>query len=191
MSVNADAVVDLLKSKGGYALTTQPLRILDVDFTGDFDAVLEGPSGERSLVIVLDAGALSPKKIRQRIEAVCVALSRSGSMRPITIILNAGNVTGEQALAGMQSLCRTIVIPQAGNPSQYLRSLLRLELPPIEREGASVDTVLQEELGAEMKDQFVESLLRAARKSALDVEQIVREHIDRAAKAGLTVKANK
>ena len=40
MSVNADAVVDLLKSKGGYALTTQPLRILDVDFTGDFDAVL-------------------------------------------------------------------------------------------------------------------------------------------------------
>lgn len=180
--MNAKSVSDLLESQGGYSLKSQPLRIHDIEFSGDFDAVLVGPDGERGLVLVLDAAAVPPRIIQRRLSAVCLALARTGSMRPVTIILNAGQVLEQHVVSELQALCRLIMIPAAGNPEEHLRSLLRLKLPPPGRESKSADAVLREELGADMADPFVEALIRSARKSSLDVEGAVREHIDRAAR---------
>jgi hypothetical protein len=180
--MNAKSVSDLLESQGRYRITSLPLRIHDVEFSGDFDAILEGPDGERGLVLVLDAAAIPPKTIQRRLSSVCLALARTGSMRPVTIILNAGQVLDQRTLSELQALCRLILIPTDGRPEEYLRPLLRLKLPPPGRESKSPDVVLREELGTAIDDPFVEVLIRSARKSASDVEVTVREHVDRAAR---------
>jgi len=179
--MDTKSISDLLELRGGYKLASQPLRVQDIEFKGDFDAVLVGPNGERGLVLVLDASAVPPKTIQRRLKAVCLALARTGSMRPVTIIVNAGQVLDPSAIAELEALSRLIVIPADGNPEEYLRSLLRLKLPQ-GLESKSADSVLREELGGAIADRFIDALIKAARKSSLDVEATVREYIDRAAR---------
>src|SRR5258708_35219708 len=113
--MNAKSVSDLLESRGGYNPASLPLRVNDIEFKGDFDAVLVGPNGERGLVLVLDASAVAPKTIQRRLKAVCLALARTGSMRPVTIIVNAGQVLDPLAVAELEALSRLIVIPADSN----------------------------------------------------------------------------
>jgi hypothetical protein len=180
--MNAKSVSDLLESRGGYSSASLPLRVNDIEFRGDFDAVLVGPNGERGLVLVLDAASVPAKTIQRRVKAVCLALARTGSMRPVTIVVNAGQALDRHAVAELQALCRLIVIPADGNPEEYLRSLLRLKLKrPQGQESRSAGAVLREELGGRIADAFVEALIEAARRGPSDVEATVREQIDRVA----------
>jgi hypothetical protein len=178
--MNAKSVSDLLESRGGYRSVSLPLRVSDIEFRGDFDAVLVGPNGEGGLVLVLDAAAVPAKTIQRRLKAVCLALARIGSMRPVTFVVNAGQALDRHAVAELEALCRLIVIPAGGNPEEHLRSLLRLKLPG-GQESRSADAVLREELGGRIADASVDALIEAARKGASDVEATVREQIDRAA----------
>jgi hypothetical protein len=179
--MNAEQVSLLLESRGGYKLTSQPMRIDGIEFSGDFDAVLQGPNDERGLVLVVDASALSLKTVQRRLKAACVALARTKSMRPTSLVLITEKLPDDLTVAELEALCRLIVIPAGADAEDCLRSLLRLELPQ-EKVVRSADAVLQEELGGDAGDPFVTALIKAVRKGPSDVERTVREQIDRAAK---------
>jgi len=181
--MDTKSISDLLVTRGGYSVARQPLRVQDIEFQGDFDAVLVGPDGERGLVLVVDASAASLKTVQRRLKAVCLALTRTGSMRPVTIVVNAAQDLNSSIIAELDRLCRLVVIPPNCDLGDYLRPLLRLELPE-GLESRSPEVVLREELGTRTHDPFVDALIRAARKSPLDVESTVRENIDRAAELG-------
>ncbi len=157
------------------------MRIDGIEFKGDFDAVLEGPDGERGLILVVDASALSLKTVQRRLKAACLALTRTRSMRPTSMVLITEKIPDDPALAELQALCRLIVIPAGADAEDCLRSLLRLKLPQ-EQVVRSADAVLREELGGDASDPFVSALMKAARKGPSDVERTVREQIDRATK---------
>ncbi len=176
-----ERVSHLLESRGGYRLTSQPMRIDGIEFKGDFDAVLEGPDDERGLVLVVDASALPLKTVLRRLKAACLALTRTRSTRPASVVLITEQTPDAPILAELQALCRLIVIPAGAGPEECLRGLLRLKLPQ-EQTVKSAGTVLEEELGGGATDPFVSALIKAARKGPADVERTVREHIDRAAK---------
>jgi len=182
--MNADLISSVLESHGGYRLASQPLRIHDIDFSGDFDAVLQGPDDERGLVLVLDATSLSLWTIQRRLTAVLSALTRTGSMRPVTVVLITTGDLEYSTAADFGALCRVIVIPAESNPHERLRTLLRLRLKlPGEQAVETADAVLREELGDGVTDPFVNALIEAARKGRSEVERIVREQIDRVAES--------
>jgi hypothetical protein len=185
--MNAESISNLLRSEGRYKLAAQPLRVQDLEFKGDFDAVLEGPNDERGLVLVVDGTALPLSTIQRRLKALSSALTRTRSMRPTTVVLITQQPPDDSSVAELQALSRLIVISAQDNAKDCLRPLLHLKLPqdsklPQEQVVKSADTILQEELGGQITDPFLSALIKAARKSPSDVERTVREQIDRAAK---------
>jgi hypothetical protein len=186
--MDVDSVSKLLQADGRFRRASQPLRVQDLEFQGDFDAVLEGPNAEHGLVLVVDGTNLTHGDIEGRVMALSSALTRTGSMRPTTLILISPRPPEDAWLAELQALSRVIVISGEQDAKESLRSMLRLKLLPTQSGFSednrlkSAEDVLCEEMGGKVTDPFLADLIEAALKSSSDVERKVRETIDHAAK---------
>lgn len=175
------SVVDVLESKGNYHRVPQPLHIADVEFQFQFNAVLRGPGDQGSLVLVSSTIDIPISAVERRIKAFSIILGRSGSMRPITLVLITGN-PNEETITALQDLCRVIVVPSdVEDPKGYLRTLLPLDLPDPVKTMESADIALREELGDNINDPLISKLLKAASKGSTEVELAMRELINHAA----------
>lgn len=163
--MNPDVVVNELVERG-YRKVPQPLHVADIDF--DFAGALTGPGDQEHLTLILDGQSGSIAPAQRRLQAFAVVLDRSGSARPISVVV-LSNSLDPKALAELEATAHVVVVDPDRPLSESLSSLLPLELPePIASTG-SADAALKEELGAQ-PDQVCTRLIRAARESADKVE---------------------
>src|SRR4051794_20126267 len=100
-------VVDLLERRGGFRTRPKPLHVADIDYDFEFDAVLEGPMEARTLILVLVKGATPGAAIERRLRSFSVALRRTGSMRPLTLVLLLES-PDPPLVNSLQPLCRIL-----------------------------------------------------------------------------------
>lgn len=170
MSARVRSIVEHLAGNG-WTERPSPLRVGELAFD-DFAALLEGPRDEHQLVLVLGPDADDPVRC---VRALVRALERTGSTRPVTLILPSDD---PDVRAELSKLCRVLTVP-SDEVAKSLRSLVPLELPePLEPVGP-VDKALREVLGDPLGDPMVEALLEASRESAEKVEATLLEFFDR------------
>src|SRR5437899_2941670 len=88
----------------GYKKISQPLHVADLDF--DFAGALTGPNDQESLTLVVDGHALVAAQ--RRLSAFAIVLDRTGSVRPITVVV-VGDDVNSKALASLEKLARVVV----------------------------------------------------------------------------------
>lgn len=161
-------VIEILQNQGEYVLQPRLLQVEEVDF--EFDAILRGPSGSEGLVVLAEQEAASIPLILSRIRALSRLMIRSGSIRPLTLVLIE---KGEQKSIAreLSTVCRVVSVKSGSSEEvlKQLRSLLRLELPsPAISQGDPLQA-LRNALGARVSDELISRLISASRRSSEDV----------------------
>jgi hypothetical protein len=183
-AVLIDDIIRALEKRGGYTRAAEPPLISGVDFKGVFDAVLVGPKDQNGLVLVRGAEIASMGEIRRVVKAFTTALDRTGSTRPITLVLATMVSPDDPSILALQDSCRVITVPAGGKLEGYLRVLLPLKLPSRETGTKTADSALRDELEDSLEDPLIAALIRAARKNSDEVQRRMREEINRVAALG-------
>jgi hypothetical protein len=108
----------------------------------------------------------------RRLRAFAVVLERSGSTRPINVIL-LSSAPDPASVAALEQLARVIVVQPDQPLADSLHSLLPLRLPEPIAASQSAEKMLHEEL-ARTSSPFTQRLLQAGKKSATAVEAEMR-----------------
>lgn len=173
------SIVSLLEKDGHYV--SRPSRLVIDEVSFPCDAALLGPTDEHGqirehLVVVQAAGPQETLAVYDQIQALTMILARTGSQRPLTLVLVTTSPT-DPALNDFANLCRVIVVPADGinDVSVPLRELLPLKLPPADQVTTSPETRLKHQLGKRASDPLVSALLHAAKTSDEAVEKCMRD----------------
>jgi hypothetical protein len=154
-----EKVVQILVQKGGYKRSPGILRVVDTDFGPDFDAVLVGPGEQGCLVLVIEHNEIPPAAITRRVRSFALVLDRSGSRRPLTVILIARTPSKFEAL---ERLCRVVVITPDDDVENSLRGLLPLRVRSHEQTLNAAQDAPISNLGESIKNSLTAGLLKAA-----------------------------
>lgn len=168
--MNAAMIVDELVRRG-YRSVPQPLHVADIDF--DFAGALTGPNDQESLTLILDGDAQTFGAALRRLRAFAMVLDRSGSNRPINVVVFSKQID-PSALAALQETARVISIDPERPLSESLSSLWPLALPDPVATSGSAEAALLEELGSK-PDSMHARLIRAAREGAQKVESTMQK----------------
>jgi hypothetical protein len=175
--MTADLVVNEL-TQHGYRRIPQPLHVSELNF--DFAGALSGPGEEQNLTLILEGEGAALIAAQKRLRAFAVVLDRSGSMRPMTVVVLAKNPDAD-ALASLEQLARVVVVPPDEPLSESLYTLLPLHLPEPIAPSVSADAALRLELGGR-PDGVAARLLKAAKESGekvrLTMHSILKEASD-------------
>jgi hypothetical protein len=169
--MNSELVLDTLEREGGYRRVSQPLHVADVDF--DFAGALVGPDDQQALTLILDENRKTIAAALRRLKAFAVVLERSGSTRPINVVL-LSNDPDRDSVEALEQLARVIIVDPNQSLTESLHSLLPLHLPePIEA-SQSAEKTLRKELKGSVSP-LTQRLLKAGKKSAAAVEGEMRK----------------
>ena len=175
--MNAALIVNELTQQG-YREIPQPLHVADLNF--DFAGALTGPNEEQNLTLVLEGEGQALIAAQKRLRAFAVVLERTGSTRPITVVVLAKE-PDPGALAALEQLARVVVVPPDRPLNESLYTLLPLHLPKPISSSVSAHAALQLELGGR-PDGVATRLLKAAKDSAekvrMTMNALLREAID-------------
>lgn len=161
----------------GYERKRESLRIVHLDF--DFEDVLEGPHGHHGLVLVVEVRDLTPDALdalRRRLGRLSLALSRTGSRRPVTLVLVTPSATPSD-IDALRPLGRVVVVERreqaVDGVADALRAFVPLDPVALARPEAA-DAALARHLGAARDETMQETARRlrvAARRGARHVEE--------------------
>jgi predicted RNA binding protein with dsRBD fold (UPF0201 family) len=165
-----DKIVAALVEKGGYKQISGPLRIVDTDFGSDFDAVLVGPGQQGCLVLVVDGEHIPAPVIQRRVRSFSLVLDRSGSRRPLTVVVIARSGLAFEAL---ERLCRVVVLRPDDDVLAALRGLLPLDIQSHEHTLNAAENALVRQLQGNPRSTLIVSLRKAATEGAANVESEV------------------
>ena len=178
------SIVSLLESDGRYV--SQPSRLVIDDVAFPCDAALLGPKDEQGqvreqLVVVQATARDETRAVYDQMQALTMILARTGSQRPLTLVLVTPNPT-DPALEDFANLCRVIVVPSDGRSdvSDSLRPLLPLNLPSTDQVAVSPEARLKHQLGKRAADPLVSALLHAAQTSDDAVTKCMRDWLTQA-----------
>jgi hypothetical protein len=176
-----NAVVDELQRAGRYHLRPKLLHIADVDYDFEFDAVLEGPEDEHNLIFVCYLDGSHTVAIERRLRALSIALRRTGSTRPFSLVLLMSK-SDDVTVTRLQSLCRVFPVLTDGSVPVALAPLLPLPMPTQSQTLVSAVESLRKELGSQVKDgDLAADLIKAAAGDGPAVEKAVLAAIRKAA----------
>ena len=174
-----NSIVSLLESKGDYVRQPSHLMIDDVDFP--CDAALLGPKDQAGhvrehLVLVHVTEPQAMREVYDQTQALTMILARTGSQRPLTLVLVTSNPT-DPLLDDFANLCRVIVVPSEGtnDVSVPLRPLLPLDLPTPDKMTSTPQARLKRQLGERAADPLIAALLHAAQTSDDTVTKCMRD----------------
>lgn len=170
----ASHCLDVLKAEG-YKVHTETLRIVELSF--DFDQVLTGPRDHHGLVLLVDQRSPGIDALKRRLSSLALALSRTSSQRPVTLILIAPPL-GQEDLEKLRHLARTVAIDRIARSINSVDHILR-EFRTLQVHDVSAPLVdaldeLTNVLGKEAKHPHVRRLIRAASNGADAVDQAFR-----------------
>jgi len=171
-----ERIVVILTEKGGFQRQPRLVLVDDVDF--EFDAILCGPRGSEGLVVLMEPDKSQVPMAISHIRAMSQLMLRSGSMRPLTLVLLL-QIQDPVVLRELASVCRVIQVSGSEHSHliHQLRSLLPLVLPEPEGPQADATRLLRGALGSVSSDSFVSSLLAAGRRGESAVEEEVTKAI--------------
>jgi hypothetical protein len=165
-------VISFLTERGGYHVQPRLVSVADVDF--EFDGILRGPGDGAGIVVLMQADDNRMAMAISRIRALSHTMLRSGSTRPLTLVLLASNIDGT-VLRDLSSICRVVQVEGSEDEEilRDLRSLLPLVLPEPTEAQADAGRLLRDALGSIASEPFVAALLSAGRRSDSAVEEEV------------------
>lgn len=170
--MTADLILNTLEHSGGYRRVAQPLHIADVDF--NFAGVLTGPGDQQALTLVLeDSTERTIAAAVRRLKAFAVVLERSGSTRPINVVL-LSKAPDRATIMALEQIARVIVVQPGQELHDALHSLLPLKLPQPIPPSESAEKTLREEM-PRGSSPLTQRLLKAGKKSAAAVEEAMRD----------------
>jgi hypothetical protein len=169
--MTSELILATLEASGGYRRVPQPLHIADVDF--DFAGALVGPDDQQALTLILDENRNTMAAALRRLRAFAVVLERSGSTRPMNVILLSATPDRASIIA-LEQLARVVVVRPDQPIEESLYSLLPLRLPAPIACSQSAEETLQEELRQTLSP-LTQRLLKAGKKSAGAVEEEMRK----------------
>jgi hypothetical protein len=172
-----DEILRLLTEQGQYRQVSGPLRIVDTDFDKNFDAVLVGPGEQRCLVLIIDSATVSPAVISRRVRSFALVLDRSGSQRPLTVLLLTPDAKPFESL---ERHCRLITIAPMDDLDVALRGLLPLRIVAHQHTINAAEAALARSLGDNAKKPLVNALRKAAQKGSDEVMQEILKAISQA-----------
>lgn len=148
------------------------------DVVINFDAVLVGPHSANDLVLIQDINQLESDDYKliydliKRIDLLSLLLARTNSTRIINLII-IGEQLKEEHSRDLEGYCRLIQIPTTSEEvEKFMYSLLPLNLPaPIKFDNSAL-TSLEGNLDNLSSNSTIQELIRAARFSSEDVEEI-------------------
>jgi len=149
-------------TRNGYQKVAQPLHVADLDF--DFAGALTGPNEQESLTLVVEGEGAALIAAQRRLRAFAVVLERTGSTRPITVVV-VGDNPNSRALTALAELARVVVVRSSTPLTDSLHSLLPLRLPEPITASSSAETALEQELSGR-SDPVIVRLLKAAKENA-------------------------
>ena len=179
--------LDVLQG-AGYQVHTEILRVVELSF--DFDRVLTGPQDHHTLVLLVEQTTTDTDALRRRLSSLALALSRTGSRRPVTLLLVAPPLD-QPALKALRQLARLVAIDRVLRTVASVDHILR-EFRPLVTGDVSAPLVdplgeLASELGKKADHPYARRLIRAASGGSDAVEQTFRallaEIIDESAPA--------
>jgi hypothetical protein len=168
--MNTEMIINELV-RHGYQKVPQPLHIADINF--DFAGALTGPNNQESLTLVLDGDGQSFAAAQRRLQAFVMVLERTGSTRPINVVVLAKKVD-VKAITALEEVARVVLVNPDRPLEKSLNVLMPLKLPEPIASSGSAETALEEELGGR-PDAVGERLLKAASESADKVESTMRK----------------
>lgn len=177
-----DTIVHTLVQEGGYKQVLGPLRVVDTDFGTDFDAVLVGPGEQGCLVLVVDGDQISPALLQRRVRSFALVLDRSGSRRPLTVILIVKTPSTFEAL---ERHCRVIVVTPDVDLLSALRGLLPLRIKSHEQTLHAAEDALESKLEGNIANPLTATLLKAAQTGSANVEEEILRAINLAIDSSL------
>ncbi len=158
----ARACLDALEFYG-YARQPQPLRIVELSF--EFDAVLAGPAKHHDLVLLVDQETLDVEAVRRRLTSLALALSRTGSRRPIAVVLIAPP-SRKADLEPLRPLARLVTVRREAQTSAEVADALRefrpLSIDELEARPVHASRELAAALGKRADVPAVQRLIAAA-----------------------------
>lgn len=165
---------------GDYEEHADTLRIMDLSF--EFDRVLTGPYGHQ-LVLLVDQPELAVDALKRRLSSLALALSRTGSRRPVTLLLIAPRLDS-QDVNELRQLARLVAVDRVTRTSASLDHILR-EFRPLATADASAPRVnaideLHSELGVKANRPHIQKLIKAASKGPEAVELAFQMLLDEA-----------
>ena len=181
----ARVVAVILTEKGGFQLQPRLVLVDDVDF--EFDAILRGPSDSEGLVVVMQADEGRVPMALSLIRAMSQLMLRSGSMRPLTLVL-LSQIQDPVILrelprsVGSSASAATMTVPCFATCSPCFRSCsqsLKGRRPMSQRCFECMDNT---------SDPFVSCLLAAARRGESAVEEEVIKAVNAAIDEALAEK---
>jgi hypothetical protein len=183
MSAIADqvnAVVDVLRQRGAYRECPKPLHIADVDYEFQFDAIMEGPGDDKSLVLVCAADPAVLSALERRVLSLSHALRRVRSTRPLTLVLVTDNPDPAQ-LVRLGEACRIIPVTAGQRAEVAIASLLPLPMPVPSHTMRSATEALRQALDSSLDHPLCAALLKAASDRSEAVEKVVLDALKKAA----------
>lgn len=167
----AQHCLDVLQAVG-YEVQTEALRIVDLSF--DFDRVLTGPHGHQALVLLVDQPELAVDALKRRLSSLALALSRTGSRRPVTLIL-VSPPPAQQDIDALRKLARLVAIDRVAQEVTSLDDNLRefrpLDITDVSAPLFEASDELKKALGSKAESPQARKLIRAASRGREAVEQ--------------------
>jgi hypothetical protein len=168
------AVLSKLKDEDyGYSEQPQPLRIVELSF--EFDAVLAGPQDHQDLVLLVEQEVLNIDAIRRRLTRLALALQRTGSQRPVALVLVAPPSTSAD-LERLRPLARVVTVPRieqsSGEVAEALRAFRPIGVDHLAASPVSAKRELATTLGAAATTPVARRLLAAASDGEQGVRQV-------------------
>lgn len=174
-SAVASECLQVLESYG-YARQSEHLRVVELSF--EFDAVLVGPDADHALVLLVDQEVLDVDAVRRRLTSLALALSRSGSRRPVAVVLVAPPARNAD-LELLRPLARLVAVRRDRQTPERVAEALR-EFRPLDTDelvAPRLDATkeLRDELGADADSPATRRLIAAASSGEAAVHQAFRE----------------
>jgi len=181
--MNTHDIIEFLETKGKYHKISQPLRVTDLDLEFDFEGVMVGPRDHKEILLISNTLNKSIQSIVRRVTTFSMVLDRLNLPKSFTLLLITESPK-DRILNKLNELCRVILISSEKPLDQLdkvLRILLPLNLPNTEKTSRSVIQLMNQELGKDVKDPWINSIMKVANKSSYDVETTVRDKINKMA----------
>ncbi len=163
-----------------YEVHTEALRIVDLSF--EFDRVLTGPYGHQ-LILLVDQPELAVDALKRRLSSLALALSRTGSRRPVTLVLVAPPLD-PQDLDALRRLARLVAIDRVPRTFSSVDLILREFCPLVTTDVAAplvdADDELRKALGSKADHPQARTLIRAASEGQGAVERAFQTLLDEA-----------
>lgn len=170
----------------GYRVHAEALRIVDLSF--DFDQVLTGPDGHQ-LVLLVDQPERTVDALQRRLSSLTYALSRTGSRRPVTLVLVAPSLEQDD-LDALRHLARLVAIDRVSREVTEVDHILR-EFRPLATTDVSAPLMdaldeLDTALGSNARHPEVSKLIKAAAKGQEAIEEAFQRLLDEAIRGAAT-----